>query len=239
MDRLRVLLPAVAGVLIIMAGTVLPAEGALPLKRKRCGATVTSSFRLKNNLTRTGDGLKVGKNRITIHLNGKTIRGDGDADDFGIDNSAGFGKVVIKNGTLRRFDDGVKIGASFSNTVRNVTVRNSSFDGIDVDGGRGHQIIDNDTSASGENGIEFKGRNSTLRGNVATANAVDGLFVGAVEDVDVVGNRADHNLDVGIRVEGNDSTVRDNTACGNDDAQVVVVGAGNVVEDNVTQDLCP
>ena len=237
MGRLRVLLPAVVGV-ILMAGAALPVEGALPLKRKRCGAVVTASFRLKNNLTCTGDGLKVGKNRITIHLNGKTIRGDGDAGDFGIDNSKGFGKVVIKNGTIRQFDDGVKIGASFSNTVRKVRVRNSTFDGIDVDGGRGHQIIDNDTSASGENGIEFTGRIATLRGNVATANALDGLFVEAVEDVEVVGNRADLNLDVGIRVVANDSTVRDNTACGNDDAQIVVVGAGNVVEDNVASDVC-
>ena len=39
-----ILLPTVVGV-ILLFGTALPTEAALPLKRKRCGALVPASFR--------------------------------------------------------------------------------------------------------------------------------------------------------------------------------------------------
>jgi hypothetical protein len=60
MRHLRRSLVLAATTSILAIQVAIPAEAALPLRRKQCGAVVKTSFRLMNNLTCAKDGLKIG-----------------------------------------------------------------------------------------------------------------------------------------------------------------------------------
>jgi hypothetical protein len=103
--RLRAsLAPVVALVLV----TVAPeANGGGGVAITACGQVVAANAVLTQDLVCTGDGIVVGASGITIDLKGFTIRGDRDVGDYGIDDSAGYDNITIKNGLVRNFYLGV------------------------------------------------------------------------------------------------------------------------------------
>ena len=94
----------VAGVGVWGAALVAPGVAAA---NPACGATV------KHNVTLTGDmdcsasassGIVIGKAGITINLNGHTLTGPNDGSYYGIDNSSGYDKVTVENGTVKNYE---------------------------------------------------------------------------------------------------------------------------------------
>ena len=191
LSRNRASLSVVLGSLLIVA-IALPAQAALPVRNPPCGKVVTKSFKLGGNMDCTGDGLVVGKAGITIHLNGKRIRGDGDADDYGILNEAGYADVTVRNGRVVDFDDGIRIEGALRNTIRRVRANNNASDGLEVNGGRKHHV----------------------RFVIADGNGDDGIDVGANRSV-ILDSKTRNNGEDGIDVAGNDNVLRRNYACGN------------------------
>jgi hypothetical protein len=213
---IRVVVPVMTA-LALLIGAALPVDAALPLRTKRCGALITSSFKLKNNMTCTGDALKIRANGITIDLNGKTLTGDGGEGDFGIDNSRGFDRVRIISGTGRpravisTFYVGVQVGSGGQrNTIRRIGVLRAVHDGIDVDGGTGHRIVLNRVGFTGDEGIELDGAGGVIKDNVVIGAGDNGIkVVGDANDVAL--NDIDGSGDTGIWVNGDINTVELNT----------------------------
>jgi large repetitive protein len=92
-----------------------------------CGDTITQDTTLDSDLLGCpGDGLVIGADKIALDLNGHTISGLACADPLnsltcvpqdGIDNSAGHDRVVIQNGTIAKFENGVLINGGDRNQL--------------------------------------------------------------------------------------------------------------------------
>src|ERR1700681_1157906 len=94
-----------------------------------CGATVTSSVRLTNDLLNCPvDGLVVGASGITIDLNGHRITGTSGAgpDDphrcmCGINDRGGFNRITLGGGHIENFVFGADFAVTHDIVVRNLT----------------------------------------------------------------------------------------------------------------------
>jgi hypothetical protein len=190
----------------VIALASAPAAAQPPMAPVTCGQTLTHSVRLANDLRDcAGEGLIVGADHITIDLNGHTIDGmvtqaDCDTVDFdptaGIDDRAGHRGLIIENGTVQQFANGIEAGspaAGMSDSrLHDLVLRDNRFDGLDM----------SHAGAFNDNEIDH---------NVAIANGCGfGIALGHthanhVADNRVIGNGAgilvccgDHNV-----VEGN------------------------------------
>jgi|1186.fasta_scaffold79388_1 parallel beta-helix repeat protein len=98
-----------------------------------CGDTVTHDLTLKADLDCSAGGtggLLVGRDGITIDLNGHTIIGAGGADGYeGIEND-GYGDVTIENGTIRAWQDSVLLGNTVHNVITGLHLATGSYNGI-------------------------------------------------------------------------------------------------------------
>ena len=149
------------------------------------------SYRLSSNLNTGGQsGIVILVSDVTIDLNGFSIRGNAGlrvgifADNRINHNLVG---IVIRNGTISNFRDGIDLGLSTQSIVERIGVHDNESFGILV------------------------GENSTVTGNTASGNGRAGISVG--NSSTVTGNTASNNF-VGIEVQ-RDSTVSGNTASGN------------------------
>jgi hypothetical protein len=236
---LRLIMPIMTA-LVLLAGAALPVEAALPLKSKRCGALITSSFKLKNNMTCTGDALKIRASGITIDLNGKVLKGDGGDGDFGIDNSRGFDRVTIITGPDRgrlslitRFYVGIQVGAGGQrNTIRRVGVFGATHDGIDIDGGNGHRVLRNNVVQPGDEGIELNGAGGVIKQNSVLGAHGNGIkVVGDANDIAL--NDLASSGDSGIWINGDINTIELNMVVDNGgDGILIEDGASNLVTFN-------
>src|SRR5919204_615927 len=106
-----------------------------------CGQTITQDTTLDSDLIGCpDDGVVIGADHITLDLNGHTIAGT----DFhtGVDNE-GHPGVVIENGTIRSFYDGVGIYETTGNIVRDLTIQEANSAGVALYFGEAHVVEDN------------------------------------------------------------------------------------------------
>jgi|HigsolmetaAR202D_1030399.scaffolds.fasta_scaffold02230_10 hypothetical protein len=99
----------------------------------QCGDVIKKSVKLKRNLNCTGsgtDGLIIGRDGVTINLNGKTLRGPS-GNRTGIDNP-GYDGVTVKNGKLRGWSKGIDFYSPARTTLRKLEIR---LDGTNSDTG--------------------------------------------------------------------------------------------------------
>lgn len=206
-------------VVVVLAGMLLgasvaPASAALPLKAKSCGAVVKSSFKLKNDMVCDGaTALIIGKSGITIDLNGKTLTGGfaNSNDTFGVENAGGFDDIVIRKGKIRGFDDGVKIDpGARDNRIIGIGAFSNSSDGIDIEGGRGHELRRVAASSNGDDGVDIEGGRLHL----------------------ISDSRARNNEGDGFDIEANSASVLDSTARENDESGFEFAGTSNVIKRN-------
>ena len=194
-----------------------------PSTRLACGQTVTTDVRLDADLVDCpGAGLIVGAAGITIDLHGHTIDGDGrsQGQDAGIDNGAKFTDVTVKNGTVKEFDVGVKVGAlpsSPPSSSTRATLRRLSI----LDTNEGIWLIRAD-----DNDLE--------------RNTVDGIVGGlGIDLLGSSGNDVERNTvtrtGTGIElVDANDNRLSRNSATANALGMAVTIGStGNDVERNL------
>jgi nitrous oxidase accessory protein NosD len=96
-----------------------------------CGQVITQDTTLDNDLTDCpGDGIVIGADKITLDLNGHTIDGLSCTEDHpetcvhqdGIDNSGGYDRIRIRNGTITTFENGVLIEDAKRNELRSLHI---------------------------------------------------------------------------------------------------------------------
>ena len=91
-----------------------------------CDATIKKDIKLKKNLNCSGsasDGLNIGKNGVTIDLNGHQLIGDGGGGYFGVDDSFGFDRLTVKDGTLRNWGYAIYMGNTSQVRLSNLKIK--------------------------------------------------------------------------------------------------------------------
>lgn len=205
---LRVVVPVMAA-LVLLLGAVLPVHATLPLRSKKCGALVTASFRLKNNLTCTGHGLRIGAGGITI---------DGGSGDYGIYNKNGWDGVTIMTGTgsprarIEDFYNGIQSDPGANRmTIRRVFVRDATHDGIKLEGNR-HTLVDVKVLDASDEGIEVIGNDSVIKDgqSMRIADSIGDVAIKIEGDSNKVINMVTLHGAVGIKVIGDYNAIKKN-----------------------------
>ena len=135
---------------------------------------------------------------VTIDLKGFTITGSNT--DTGILTLGPQDNIVIRNGTIRDFDDGIGLGGD-NCRIEWVIASSNAFDGIDA----GFCDLNNNI-ANDNDGTGIKTVDSTIRNNIANDNVTDG-----------------------IEALGTGNNIIYNTANGNGHKGIVVVCPSNLV----------
>lgn len=191
---------------------------AAPRLIHKCGITISQpgSYMLADNLDSVGDCLIVRSDFVTIDLDGFAIRGDGTGAAVSSHGTTGFiaHGLVVRNGTITRFmngleiDDGIVEGVrAIDNTnegilVVNGTVRNSFAEGNANDGitvGPGTLVLHNESTHNGDTGITA-GLGSSVTGNVVSYNASYGIAA-LIGSGSVLDNNALANGNSGLIVQ--------------------------------------
>lgn len=257
--RLSRALATLLGAALLSLALASVAFGAKPVQVS-CGETITEDTKLANDLANCpGNGLVIGADDITLDLNGHTIDGDGAAEDFGIDNTAGHDGVTIKAGSLTEFALGVLVAQASDNRLRDLSVADSHHAGIAVvDHSVDVGIEKSSVVASAFGGIVIENESSNVRveKSKVAGSGLSGVAVIDSSDVRVeqssltgnaagVGaershhllierNSASGNAEEGILLQegSSHSVIRNNSASGNAAGVVVVGGDHNVVTKN-------
>ena len=226
----------------LLAGLFLAGQATsktmLDLTTVACGQTLTQSVKVANDLTNCPDnGLVVGRDGITIDLNGHTVDGQSliKPGTGGIANE-GHSGVTVENGTITDFYfAAVYVGPR--NVVRNLTVRKIGSGckqgdicaGIFLFHAAKATVIGNHVSSTTArvqvNGIDvYASPGVRVERNRVSRNAGDGMSVFQSQGARIVGNRVDGNRDIGIQVnEGSDSVlVMSNRVSGNRNTGIAV-----------------
>ena len=208
-----------------------------------CGQVLTESTLVANDLIGClGEGLVIGAPNIVVDLGGHTITsglilepGEEDALTPGIRNG-GHSNVVIRNGTIRGFGNGVLLGPGTTyNVVEDMTLTGNMLSGVtlfDADDGRNGNIIrDNHFDHNGETGISLvnDSENSVVENNTFLGNGMSiYLFLAnghRVEGNTISGVVLDPLLDsdAGIVLEQSSRNILiDNSVSDTGDAGIVV-----------------
>ena len=210
-ERVAVRKSLIAVMVVALLGVAVPGGNAQT--ELQCGDVVKRSVVLGTSLLNCPDnGLIVGASRLTIDLNGHTIDGKSGS-EAGIFNDHGYSDVVVRDGTITGFDDGVLIAArnATGNVLTDLLLDGNDV-GIAIDGADENIIEDNEFAGGNDDGIEINGNGNVVEGNEILDEAP------------------------AIEIEGNDNEVANNdivypTASGRGGA-IVFDGEDNLVENN-------
>jgi parallel beta-helix repeat protein len=203
------------------------AKPKLPSRTVQCGEVLTESLRVANNLLDCpADGLVVGAPGITIDLGGHRIDGTSAAGSAGIDNSAGHDDVVIENGVLNEFEDGVRLEGASGNTVRLLRAQRILGAGIHLVTSSGNLLQQNQLSRSDDFGFHFEPgcNDNVVSGNEVSGSQSSGLFIEGSSANQFLSNVVWAN-DYGMEIFGSDHVVRGNVVEANRDHGIVIDGA--------------
>jgi large repetitive protein len=179
---------AVVTALIVAVGQDARANAAL-----HCGATITADTRLTSDLTNCSSvGLIIGADDVTLDLGGHTVTGDGVSDVEGI-RAVGHDHVVIENGSVRNFVEGVVIIRATTTRVRRLRLSGHRHVGV-LATDSSDVSIDHTTSRHIRFSALFAARSSRVRiaHNTVTTSG-GGVFLDRVAAARVSGNRITSN----------------------------------------------
>jgi parallel beta-helix repeat protein len=199
---------------------------ARPAAPVACGALLTESLTLDQDLICAGTALKVAADGITVDLNGHSLRGTGSG--FGIDLS-GRSDVSVVNGTIKNFADGIEISHADTSSMEGLTVT-GNFNGVYADFSHGLSIHDNVISGNDNVGIVlfFAATSAKVVDNRVSKNGSDGIYLGSANDAGYYrGNRVNDNGGFGFQSHQSTSTLVENTFSGNG------LGGVRIIEDYV------
>jgi parallel beta-helix repeat protein len=172
------------GICAVAVGFLAAGVGGAAAALVSCGTVITTSTTLHNDLIDCpGDGIVIGAANITLDLNGHTIDGLGSAAPFGsdgIDNTGGYDNVVIEDGTVTEFQQGLDLVGTTGNVVRGLSVSRNTSDGFFVDGfafadSSANRLVGNRVFDNG-GGIDLRGSTgNVIRGNASTRNGGPGI----------------------------------------------------------------
>jgi len=195
-----------AGPAMVAGATAAPAAASAGVG---CGATVTRSIKLAKDLGPcAGDGLVVTASGITIDLDGRTIRGDGDPantpDQVGI-RLQGTSAVRVTNGTVRDFNAGMALEGGSMNLVSDMTLTHNvgtgtslHGDGILIDGSSDNKVRHATVTANGPYdgvGLFHNANHNLVAGSTVNDNNV----------ISVVPGSPDSQVDWGFNIDSGSS----------------------------------
>jgi hypothetical protein len=213
-----------------------------------CGSGLAVSFTLSHDIGEcpTG-GFEITASNVVLNLNGFKIFGtDSTGDGNGVTIDSGVSNVVIENGTITAFDEGIFI----ANGVHHVTISHVHVLGNVGDGsltGDGiyaapassdhivvtHSDIENNGPFTG---VTISGTDSALTSSTVIANAGYGAFV-ETATATVHGNTIRNSSEWGLYVSATDVHITANHILDNGYATknggIGIVGPGAVVKHNV------
>lgn len=204
------------GVLVLLSAS--EAHASTPITS--CGQTVTTDAVLTQDLVCTADGIVVGASKITIDLNGHSIRGDHGSGDYGVDDTAGYDEVTVENGVVRNFDLGIWTAGDLI-TVSHVVTSGNQSSGIYMTGASA-RVVSSTASGNAQTGIDVTGASATIVSSTAAANGCGGIYVSGASAA-IQSSTASGNLCSGIAAYGVSATVKSSTASGN---QLVGISVG-------------
>ena len=215
--------------------TVLAGSDSAQAASALCGQVVTQSIVLTEDQTCTGTALIVGADGVTIDLGGFTLTGDSNGiDEYGID-IAGHSDVVIRNGTITGFFDGITSDSfdtpqriAIAGVVSRDNVRKGAslfVDGLTI---TGCSFISNGTDGtSGSSGLEVGGVGAKITASAFVANTGDGFLYLAGTQLTAANLVAALNGDDGINLSnGKRVTLQASTSARNRGNGISVFGFG-------------
>ena len=140
----------ITGLLLLSAGIVL-AQGSLtppgapaptmktlnqveprtPISSAPYTISQSGSYYLTTNLTSSGHGIIITTNGVTLDLMGFTINGDRGSGDYGIfldgETNSLIEQVVVKNGIVRNFGNGLRSEYSQGGRLEHLTVDSNYY----------------------------------------------------------------------------------------------------------------
>ena len=178
-----------------------------------CGTiTQPGSYTLTRNLSSTGDCIVVASDFVTIDLAGFTISGADNPQSAGIREGSGgtapgFRGVVIRNGNIVHFGQGIAFDLSPGVTIEHVNASQNVFNGVTLLGNTS-VVRSSRFDNNGGNGIQVE-FNSVLTGNIAIGNGNNGFF--ASEGSLIVNNQATGNAAAGIAMDCPSAAIANST----------------------------
>ena len=120
--------------------TLMQVEPRTPIASAPYTITQPGSYYLTTNLIATEYGITVQANRVALDLMGFSITGPG-AQGFGIrllgTTNAALREIVVRNGMVSGFQDGVYFGYVQNGRIEHLTVSSNSMHGVTFDGSYG------------------------------------------------------------------------------------------------------
>jgi len=165
--------------------------GAAPIS---CGATITVSTTLAEDMTCPGDGLVIGAPGVVLDLGGHTLRGPGAtffAQDAGVRVEAM--QATVRNGRIEGFRFGVHVaGGSNGSRVEGLWL-DGNGDGVHVLSSS-NRIAQSSMTHSNVVGVFLAGSGNVVEGNSLQQNLAGVFMVGPGHDIvgnDIVGEDGD------------------------------------------------
>ena len=182
--RAIVLAAAAAALSTVGAGSALAKKQPVS-----CGQVITHSIHLKNDLIDCpGDGLVIGADHVKIDLGGHVIDGINNPAADGINDKGGFDNVVIRHGTIQKFQQGVHLVNASGSRLEGLAVK-QTFRGIEL-GSSDHTKIGHNRVSANFDGIHLVGSDlNRISHNNVFENTASAIVLITGSD----GNKVDHN----------------------------------------------
>ena len=234
--------------ILIVGGCLGLGAGAASASHVSCGDTITADTTLDSDLVDCPDnGIVIGADGITLDLNGHTIDGDGVlgcdefyACDFGVDNTAGYDRVTIENGSIRDFATAVVVLDAGDNRLRRLSASHNILGGVLLIASPGARVEHTSISANGlttdQAGlIVFDSSEIRIERNTVSDNGDIGMFLVGVGDSRFERNAVSGNPETGIGLDGSGNEISRNRVVRNGEG-ITVGGDDNTVARNQVAD---
>ena len=256
--RAAVVIGALVGVLavLVVLGWVTGAAAVTPLSS--CGTTIAApgSFMLTGNLSSlAGTCIVVAADGVTIDLKGFVINDSG-ASTYGIaDNGVSHKSIVVRNGTIRGFNEGIYLNSSTSvlldhmiltkngygvtvgahSTVKNSTIHDNTSASLLL--GDYSSLTDSMISNNGD-GVNGGNHVTVARVTVAQNGSVDSSAIALGDYASVQNSVVQNNTEIEIAAifTGNFSNISFNRVLHNAFTWGIAVGTHSTVKGNVVND---
>jgi hypothetical protein len=195
-------------------------------------STANGTWTVANTLTAKGTCITVKATGVTIDLSGFTITGPRTGTNYGIiDDGSCKPKcqqnIVIANGTIQGFRDGIHLNSTEYAGISQVTSQQNSNAGIWVVQNFA-VAISTQASNNTNYGMYFEGSSNTIYESSASNNEISGIVFTKGDNV-IQGTQADSNGSDGISFAGADNTVAGSDASQNGDHGMYFARGGNTV----------
>jgi len=174
-------------------------------------------YQLNKSITTTEACFVIEADEIILDLGGYSITGDGSLSDYGVYIN-GHNDIIIKNGKIYGFMDGVYLSSSSGNTITDITANSNMGTGIRLALSSNNNQLTGNTADSNFAGISLvsSSGNNQMTGNTVNSNSIYGIFIDSSNNNQLIGNTADSNPKYGISLDSsNNNQIINNIANSN------------------------